>query len=52
MDKALDAIGQHMSLQRLVALTLAITEEVIVQTNAKRTVGSHLKHCKCCKDSS
>jgi hypothetical protein len=52
MDKASDAIGQRMSLQRVVAPTLAITEEVIIQTNALRTVGSHLRHCKCCKDSS
>jgi hypothetical protein len=50
MDKALDAIGQCMSLQMVVAPTLAITEDLIMQANAARTVGSHLKHCKCCKE--
>jgi hypothetical protein len=52
MDKALDGIGRHISLQRVVVLTLAITEDLMVQINASRTVGSHLRHCKCCKDSS
>lgn len=48
MDKALGVIGQCMLLQIVAALTLAITEDLIVQVNASRTVGSHLKHCKCC----
>jgi hypothetical protein len=52
MEKALDAIGRCTSLQMVVALTLAITEDLIMQTNAARTVGSHLRHCKCCKESS
>ena len=52
MDKALGVFGQHISLQMVAALTLAITEENIMQANASRTVGSHLKQCKCCKESS
>ena len=42
----------YMSLQMVAALTLAITEDLMVQANASRTVGSHLKQCKCCKESS
>ena len=39
----------YMSLQMMAALTLAITEDIISQTNASRNVGSHLKQCQCCK---
>lgn len=47
MDKALGVTGQPISPRMGVALTLVITGEVIVQTNALRIVGSHLSHCKC-----
>lgn len=46
MDKALDVTGQLILPQIRVALTLVITEEVIIQTNALRIVGSHLSYCK------
>jgi hypothetical protein len=47
MDKALDVTGQLLLLQKVVALTHAIIEELIVQANAERTVASHLRNCKC-----
>lgn len=48
MDKALGAIGQLMPLplQIVVAPTLAITEDLIVQTNVSRIVENRLKYCK------
>lgn len=47
MDKVLVVIGQQILHQAVVAPILVITEVLIVQTNASRTVGNHLSHCKC-----
>ena len=47
MDKALGGIGQLMLLQIVVALIVAIIEDLSVPTNATRTVESHRRNCTC-----
>lgn len=46
MGKALGVTGQLILLQKVVALTLAITEEVTVQANVSRTAGNQPNNCK------
>lgn len=46
MDKALGVIGQHILLQIMVAMIIATTEELSIQTNATKIVGSRLRNCK------
>lgn len=47
MDRALDVIGQPTSLEVVAVLTLVTIEDLIIQTNASRIVGSHLSSCEC-----
>lgn len=47
MDKVLGVTGQTMLLLVMAAMIIAITEDLIVQENAVRTVGSHLSKCMC-----